>query len=300
MSKGGFLTRLAPQHIVIGVGVLVVLIMSSFYIVDERQQALRFRFGAVQSVQKEAGLYMKLPLLDQVRYFDDRVLSIEIAEIEPILSDQRRILVDAFARWRIVDPLKYYRTVGTLDRATSRLDAALKNYVRDVLARQTLDVILTGERAALMTQIRDAAKPEASELGIEVVDVRIRRADLPPQNLEATYRRMNTEREREAADFRARGKEAAQKTRAEADREAVELVSNARRDAEILRGEAEADRNRIIADVFGKDPEFHSFYRSLLSYERSLKGGNSTIVLDPASEYFRYLEQDPGATPSRK
>ena len=278
-------------------GVLIViafLASSSIYIVDEREKALVLQFGQVKAEQEDPGLYFKIPFIQEVVTYDDRILSLDTLPLEVTPLDDRRLVVDAFARYRIADVKQFRQAVGTggVASADSRLERIINASLRDVLGSVTSNEILSEGRVALMNRIRDLAASESENLGIEVVDVRIKRADLPAQNLEATFARMRAEREREAADERARGKEAAQVVRAAADRTAVELVSEAQRDSDIIRGEADGARNAIFAKAFSKDPEFFAFYRSLAAYEESLKGENTTLVLSPESEFFDFLKSD--------
>jgi len=278
-------------------GVLIViafLASSSIYIVDEREKALVLQFGQVKAEQEDPGLYFKIPFIQEVVTYDDRILSLDTLPLEVTPLDDRRLVVDAFARYRIADVKQFRQAVGTggVASADSRLERIINASLRDVLGSVTSNEILSEGRVALMNRIRDLAASESENLGIEVVDVRIKRADLPAQNLEATFARMRAEREREAADERARGKEAAQVVRAAADRTAVELVSEAQRDSDIIRGEADGERNAIFAEAFSQDPEFFAFYRSLAAYEESLKGDNTTLVLSPDSEFFDFLKSD--------
>ncbi len=267
---------------------------SSVYTVDEREKALVLQFGQVKAVKEDPGLAFKVPFIQEVVKYDDRILSLDTQPLEVTPLDDRRLVVDAFARYRIVDVVKFRQAVGVggVASAETRLTRIINASLREVLGAVDSGQILSSERVVLMNKIRDAAIVEAENLGIEVVDVRIKRADLPQQNLAATFARMQAEREREAADQRARGKEAAQKVRAQADRTAVELVSAAQRDADIARGEADAERNAIFAEAFGRDPDFFAFYRSLSAYENSLKGDSSMLVLTPDSEFFDYLKTD--------
>ncbi|SET26933.1 protease modulator HflC [Oceanicella actignis] len=271
---------------------LVFVLANSVFIVDERQQALKLQFGKVvgdPDGYRQPGLYFKIPFIQNVVYYEDRILPLETSELEITPLDDRRLVVDAFARWRIVDPLRFRQAVQTEAAALPRLERILNAALREVLGSVMSDNILSDDRAQLMARIRDAARGSAATLGVQIIDVRIRRADLPQQNLQATFERMKAERVREAADERARGAEAAQRVRANADRQAVELVSEARRDSEIIRGEADAKRNRIFAEAFGRDPEFFAFYRSLGAYEKSIQPGSTTLVLTPGSEFFEYL-----------
>ena len=233
-----------------------------------------------------------MPFIEEVVYYEGRILPLETTELEVTPADERRLVVDAFARWRISDVVLFRQAAQTELNAAQRLVSILNAGLREVLGSVRSADVLSPERTVLMARIRDSVRTEALKLGVEIVDVRIRRADLPEQNLNATFNRMNAEREREAADERARGKERAQEVRATADREAVELVSDAERQAEIIRGVADAQRNKIYAEAFGKDEEFFAFYRSLTAYERSLKGSNSTMVISPDSEFFEYLKSD--------
>lgn len=268
--------------------------LSSVFIVDEREKALVLRFGRVVDVKEEPGLAFKMPILDDVVTYDDRILSRDVDPLEVTPLDDRRIVVDAFARYRINDVEQFRQAVGSGGEATAarRLDSILRAETREVLGSVSSNDILSSDRAALMLRIRNAAILEARALGIEIIDVRLKRTDLPRENLDATFGRMRAEREREATDERARGKEAAQRIRAQADRTVVELVSEAERQSEIIRGEADATRSAIFADAFGSDQEFFRFYRSLQAYRGSLLGENSTLILSPDSEFFDYLKSD--------
>lgn len=277
--------------------ILVIAIagaLSSLFIVDEREKALVLQFGQIVSVQEEPGLAFKLPVIQEVVRYDDRILSLDTDEIEVTPSDDRRLRVDAFARYRISDVVQFRQAVGAggLRAAEQRLEGILNPVIRAVLGAEgvTSNTILSAERAALMVQIRQQAQARANDIGLEVVDVRLKQTNLPPANLEATFARMRAEREREATDERARGEEAALRVRAQADRTVVELVSEANREAEIVRGEADANRNAIFAEAFGANQEFFEFYRSLTAYERALQGSNSTMVITPDSEFFEYLD----------
>ncbi len=281
--------RLLPVIAAI-VAVTVIGIMSSIFIVDERQQALVLQFGQVKQIKTQPGLGVKIPFIQEVAYYEDRILPLETSELEVTPRDNRRLIVDAFARWRITDAVRFRQAAQTEAGALPRLERILNASLRGVLGSVTSDEIISPERVAMMTRIRDQARVEARALGVEIVDVRIRRADLPEQNLNATFARMEAERQREAADLRARGKERAQEVRATADREAVELVSEAQRQAEVIRGESDAERNAIFAEAYGRDPEFFAFYRSLRAYERAIQGDNSTLVISPDSEFFEYLK----------
>jgi membrane protease subunit HflC len=273
---------------------IVVVIMSSIFIVDERNKALVLQFGRVVAVKEDPGLAFKLPLIQEVVYYDDRILSRDVDPIEVTPSDDRRLVVDAFARYRIADVNRFREAVGTggVLTAESRLDGIMRNELREILGTVSSNEILSSDRALLMQQILVGARAKALEIGLDVVDVRLKRTDLPRQNLDATFARMRAEREREAADEVARGNEAAQRVRAQADRTQVEIVSEANREAEIIRGEADATRNAIFAEAYGADPEFFDFYRSLNAYRTALQGNNSTMIMAPDSEFFNYLKSD--------
>ena len=276
--------------------ILVFLGMSSYYIVDEREKALKLWFGEVVYVDDDPGLYFKIPFLHEIVKYDDRILPLDSHPLEVTMRDNRRFEVDAFARWRIADVVKFRKAIGSggIPSARARLEIILNAELRTVLGDVFSNALLSSDRVGLMNKIRDAARFKALALGVEVIDVRIKRADLPQQNLEKTFERMRAEREREAADEIARGNEAAQRTRARADRTVVETVSEARKNSEIIRGEADAKRNAVFAEAFGRDPEFFAFYRSLNAYEKALRGNNSTMVMSPDSEFFNYLKSDGG------
>ena len=275
------------------VALIAFVAYSSLFVVDERQKALVLQFGQVADVKEEPGLAFKLPFIQQVVRYDDRILSLDTMPLEVTPLDDRRLVVDAFARYRIINVVQFRQAVGTggIVTAESRLERILNAALREVLGSVTSNAVLSTDRIELMTRITESAKIESKGLGVEIVDVRIKRADLPTQNLAATFRRMQAERERMAADERARGQEAAQIVRAEADRKAVETVSEARKEAEIIRGTADALTTKIFADAFGRDPEFYAFTRSLIAYEQSMTGSNTTMVISPNSEFFDYIKE---------
>lgn len=282
------ITYLVPVIVVV-----IAVLMSSIFVVDERQRALVLQFGQIRQVIEEPGLNFKVPFIQDVVYYDDRILSIDTAPIEVTPSDDRRLVVDAFARYRIMDVVQFRQAVGVggLRTGEDRLESIINPTIRAVLGADgvTSNTILSEERASLMTEITRQARERAGALGLEVLDVRLKQTNLPAQNLEATFARMRAEREREATDEIARGNEAAQRVRALADRTVVELVSEAQREAEITRGEADAERNSIFAQAFNQDAEFFEFYRSMTAYERALRQQNSTMVISPDSEFFEYL-----------
>ena len=284
------------SYIIPGVVLVLVLALSSIFIVDERNKALVLQFGRVVAIKEDPGLSFKLPFIQNVVYYEDRILSSVIDPLEVTPLDDRRLVVDAFTRYRISDVNQFREAVGTGGElaAEGRLDGIFRNELREVLGSVSSNDILSSDRALLMDRILSGAKVKGRAIGIEVIDVRLKRTDLPRQNLDATFARMRAEREREAADEIARGNEAAQRVRALADRTEVEIVSDARRDGEIIRGEADAERNAIFADAFGEDPEFFEFYRSFTAYENALQGKNSTMVISPDSEFFNYLKSDIG------
>jgi len=274
--------------------IVVIAFLNSIYIVDVRQKALRLWFGEVTATIEEPGLYFKVPLLHEIVYYDKRILPLDTQPLEVTPLDDRRLVVDAFARWRIRDAVVFRQatTTGGELRGAELLENILKTKLRGVLGGVDSGAVLSADRVSLMNLIRDQSRDEANAIGIEVIDVRIKRADLPDQNLAATFERMRAERQREAADEIARGNEAAQKVRAQADRTVVETTSEAQKKAEIVRGEADAKRNAIFAEAFGKDPEFFEFYRSLAAYKKALQGGNATMVLGPDGDFWNYLKTD--------
>ncbi|WP_136441414.1 protease modulator HflC [Pacificoceanicola onchidii] len=276
--------------------ILIVVFLSSIFVVDEREKALVLQFGQIRAVKEEPGLAFKIPLIQEVVRYDDRILSLDTETIEVTPSDDRRLVVDAFARYRIADVVQFRQAVGVggLRAAEDRLSSILNSQIREVLGADqvTSDTILSEDRRELMNRIRDQSRGEALSLGLDVVDVRLKQTNLPTQNLEATFARMRAEREREAADEIARGNEAAQRVRALADRTVVETLSEAEREGNVIRGEADAERNGIFADAYGADAEFFAFYRSLQAYETALRGGNSTMVMTPDSQFFEYFRSE--------
>jgi len=266
--------------------------LSSLFIVDQRERVLVLQFGEIKQVIDAPGLNYKIPFIQDVLRYDDRILGLTTDPAEFTLGDSKRLVVDAFARWRIVDLPKFRRAVGAggIEAARENLSKIVNPEIRDVLGEVPLETVLSDGRVALMNKIRDNARIKAATLGIDVIDVRLTRTDLPKQNLDATFKRMQAERQREATDEVARGNEAAQKLRAEADRSAVEITSSANRDAEIVRGQADAKRIAIYAAAYGRDPEFFAFTRSLSAYQTALPGSNTSLVVTPDSEFFGYLK----------
>lgn len=283
--------------LIASVAVLFV-VSQSVFIVDEREKALVLQFGQIKSVKEDPGLAFKVPFIQDVVKYDDRIRPLDTQEVEITPSDDRRLVVDAFARYRINNVVQFRQAVGAggLRAAEDRLEGILNPVIRGVLGSDgvTSNTILSADRAELMSRITIQARSRAAALGIDVVDVRLKQTNLPTQNLDATFSRMRAEREREAADEIARGKEAAQRVRAQADRTVVELTSEAQRDADIVRGEADARRNAIFAQAYGADEEFFEFRRSLDAYEKAILGKNSTLVINPADPFFDYLKADDG------
>jgi len=289
---------------VAGLAVLFAVVAGywSLYTIDPTEQVLVLQFGAPVAVVTDPGLHAKLPWPWQtVSYIDKRLLKIEAPAEEVITQDKKRIVVDAFARWRIVDPLRFYETLIDQNGAQSRLLPILSSDLRRVLGSQTFITMLSSARADLMHDIRDDMNQESGRFGINVVDVRIRHADLPQQNSEAIYRRMQQERKREANEFRAEGEEISQRIKSRADREVTVLTAEANRESQILRGEGEAEKTRILADAYGQDADFFAFYRSMRAYQDALPGTNTTVVLSPQSEFFHYFAQaGGGAAPATR
>jgi membrane protease subunit HflC len=272
---------------------------SSVFFVHQAQQALVLRLGEPRRVITEAGLQYKLPLVETVIYLDKRILDLDNPAQEIIASDQKRLVVDAFARYKIIDPLKFFQSVGTIDGANSRLATVLNSALRRVLGESTFIQVVRDERAVLMARIREQVDREAVSFGIKVVDVRIRRADLPEANSQAVFQRMQTERQQEAAEIRAQGAQLAQTIRARAERDATVIVAEATQRGDQARGEGEGERNRVFAEAFGKDPDFFAFYRSMQAYEAGLKQNDTRLLLAPDSEFFRYFG-DPAGKPAAK
>jgi modulator of FtsH protease HflC len=283
---------------VIAVLVIVAAIVGygSLFTVYQTRQALVVRLGQPVRVVTEPGLNLKLPLIDSVISIDKRILDLEAPAQEVIASDQKRLVVDAFARYRIHDPLKFYQTVSSIEGANSRLSTLLVSALRRVLGEATFIQVVRDERPQLTQKMREQLDREAVAFGIDVVDVRIRRADLPEQNSQAVYQRMQTERQREAAEFRAQGSQRSQEIRARADRDVTVLIADATSRAEQIRGEGDAERNRIFAEAFGRDLDFFAFYRSMQALEAGLKHNDTRMLLKPDSEFFRYFV-DPSGKP---
>jgi len=279
--------------------VLAIIAYGSLFTVYQTRQAIVVRLGQPVRIVTEPGLNMKLPLIDSVISIDKRILDLESPAQEVIASDQKRLVVDAFARYRIHDPLRYYQTVGSIEGANSRLSTLLISALRRVLGEATFIQVVRDERPQLTQRMREQLDREAQAFGIDVVDLRIRRADLPEQNSQAVYDRMKTERQREATEFRSQGNQRAQEIRARADRDVTVLVADATSKAEQTRGEGDAERNRIFAEAFGRDPDFFNFYRSMQALEAGLRHNDTRMLLKPDSEFFRYFV-DPSGKQNKK
>ena len=277
--------------------VLVIVGYSSVFTVDMTEQALVVRLGDPVRVVTEPGLNFKAPFIDTVIPIDKRILDLENPSQEVIASDQKRLVVDAFARYRIKNALQFYQSVGSIQAANIQLTTLLNASLRRVLGEVTFIQVVRDEREALMGRIRDQLDHEAGGYGIQVVDVRIRRADLPEQNSQAVYQRMQTERQREAAEFRAQGSQKAQEIRARADRDVTVLLADATSAAEQIRGQGDSERNRIFADAYNRDPDFFAFYRSMQAYEKSMQRGDTRLVLKPDSDFFRFFIDPSGKMP---
>jgi membrane protease subunit HflC len=270
--------------------VLILVASTGLFIIRETQQAIVVQFGDPREVVQEPGLHWKIPFLQQANYFDARILNLDIPEQEVITSDQKRLEVDAFARFRITEPLLTYQTVRNEQGAKGQIETILISNMREVLASEAFRTIVSGDRFMLMNEIRDTVNANAKDFGIEIIDVRLRRVDLPEANSQKIYDRMRTEREREAEEARAEGREQAARIRAQAERERTVLIAEAERDAQTLRGEGDGQAVKIFADAYGTDVEFFEFYRSMEAYRNSLSGENTTLVVSPDTGFLEYLK----------
>jgi membrane protease subunit HflC len=278
-----------PKLLLPAVVVVGVIVFQSLFIVQEINQAIVLQFGDPKKIITKAGLNFKLPFIQNVVFLDKRILNLDNDPQEVIAADQKRLIVDAIARFKIVDPLKFYISVGNERVARSRLSTIINSRIRGVLGTQELATLLSTDRTKQMAIIQNDVNTEAKTLGIQIVDVRIKRADLPQANSEAIYKRMQTEREREAKEFRAQGAEIAQKIRSTADKDVTVLLAEANKKSEIMKGEGDGLRNKIFADAFGRDPQFFGFYRAMQAYEKALIGGETSLILSPDSEFFKYF-----------
>ena len=269
--------------------VIGLVVYLSLFTVKEINQAIVLQFGDPKKIVTTAGLQFKIPFIQNVVYLDRRILSLDPPPAEVIASDQKRLIVDAYARFKIIDPLKFYISVGDERVARSRLATIINSRIRSVLGKQSLATLLSEERSVQMSIIQEGVNVEAEKFGITIIDVRIKRADLPQANSEAIYKRMQTEREREAKEFRARGAEMAVTITSTADRKVTVILANAEKQSEIMKGEGDGIRNKIFADAFGQDPEFFSFYRAMQAYETALIGGDTTLILSPDSDFFKFF-----------
>ena len=280
-----------------GLGLIILAVIGflaylSLYVVQQTEQALVLRFGEPVEVRQDPGLYAKVPLIDNLEVFEKRILDLDSPPLEIIASDQKRLVVDAFGRYRIINPLLFFQSVGSVAVADQRLSVLLNSAVRQVLGEATFESVVRDERDELMLRINQRVNRESQSLGIEMVDVRIRRADLPEANSQAIYQRMQTEREREAAEIRAQGEQAARRIRAEADRTATVIVAEANRESEQIRGDGDAARTNIFAEAYGADPEFFDFFRSMQAYQVGLRPDATRLLISPDSEFFRYFNTE--------
>jgi len=279
-----------------GIAIAVVfLLFNSLYILPQTKQAIVLQFGEPVRLVKEAGLKIKVPFIQHVIFYDNRLLNLDPPAQEIVLNDKKRLDVDSFTRFRIIEPLKFYQTVRTEDQARSKLKEIVNSSVRKILGRTTLQDLLSEKRTQIMSDISQAVKIDAEQIGVNVADVRIRRADLPIEVMQAINARMKTERERDAKEFRAQGQETAQQIRATAEKEQTIIIAEANKQSEILRGEGEKEAIRIWNKAANKDPQFFAFYRSLEAYKNALKAENTSMVLSPDAEFFRYFQKMPGS-----
>ena len=272
--------------------IIIVLAATAFFsifIVKEINQAIVLQFGDPKRIISKPGINFKIPFIQNVVFLDKRILNLDAPPEEVIASDQKRLIVDAFARFQIIDPLKFYISVGNERVARSRLSTIINSRIRSVLGTQRLQTLLSEDRTKQMALIQDGVNNEAEKFGIKIVDVRIKRADLPQANSDAIYRRMQTEREREAKEFRAKGAEMAITITSTADKEVTVILAEAEKQSQIMKGEGDGLRNKIFAEAFGQDPEFFAFYRAMQAYEKALIGGETSLILSPDSEFFKFF-----------
>ena len=271
------------------IGVVAVVAFFSIFIVKEVNQSIVLQFGDPKRIITSPGLNFKIPFIQNVVFLDKRILNLDAPPEEVIASDQKRLIVDAFARFQIVDPLKFYISVGNERVARSRLSTIINSRIRSVLGTQRLQTLLSVDRTKQMSLIQEGVNNEAEKFGIKIVDVRIKRADLPQANSNAIFARMQTEREREAKEFRAKGAEMAVTITSTADKKVTVILADAEKKSEIMKGEGDGQRNKIFADAFGQDPEFFAFYRAMQAYEKALIGGETSLILSPDSEFFKFF-----------
>jgi membrane protease subunit HflC len=287
----------APKFILPAIVIIGVVLFQSLIIVQEINQAIVLQFGDPKKIITKAGLNFKLPFIQNVVFLDKRVLNLDNPPEEVIAADQKRLIIDAITRFQIIDPLKFYISVGNERVARSRLSTIINSRIRGVLGTQELATLLSTDRAKQMAIIQNDVNEEAKSFGINIIDVRIKRADLPPANSDAIYKRMQTERQREAKEFRAEGAEIAAKITSTADKDVTVLLANAKKQSEIMKGEGDGQRNKIFANAFGKDPNFFSFYRAMQAYEKALIGGETSLVLSPDSEFFKFFGKSANRKP---
>ena len=271
------------------IAVIAATAFFSIFIVKEVNQAIVLHFGDPKRILTKPGLNFKLPFIQNVVFLDKRILNLDAPPEEVIASDQKRLIVDAFARFQIIDPLKFYISVGNERVARSRLSTIINSRIRSVLGTQRLQTLLSEDRTKQMALIQEGVNNEAEKFGIKIIDVRIKRADLPQANSDAIFARMQTERNREAKEFRAKGAEMAVTITSTADKEVTVILADAQKKSEIMKGEGDGQRNKIFADAFGQDPEFFAFYRAMQAYEKALIGGETSLVLSPDSEFFKFF-----------
>jgi membrane protease subunit HflC len=291
------MNRVGLTSFLVILGIAAIVTYMTLFTVDQTQQALVLEFGKPKREIKDPGLHYKIPFIQNVEYFDKRILGIDTAAQEVIASDKKRLVVDAFARYRIVDPLQFFQSVRDERIANSRIGAILEASLRRVLGGASFEAVVRDKRDSLMRTILSQVNQESTQLGVRIVDVRIKRVDLPEANMQAIYRRMQTERQREAAEFRAEGEGAARRIRATADRQVTVIKADATGESERIRGDGDAQRNRIYAEAFNQDPDFFAFYRSMQAYEASLRANDTRMLLSPDSEFFRYFN-DARGTPA--
>jgi len=277
------------KHILIVATIAVILFASSIFTIDQRQQALILQFGEPIRVIKTPGIKFKVPFLQNAVIFDKRINDLVISEQEVIASDQKRLIINAFAKYQIIDPLKFYTSVTTQQGLSSKLSGIIDSSLRQVIGEATLNELLTENRTKIMQDIKDAVSNSSEIFGIKIVDVRIMRADLPQENSDAIFARMQTEREKEAREIRAKGAEEADRIRAEADKQRTIIIAEAKKTADLTRGEGDASSIKIFADSYGKDPDFAEFYRSMSAYKEVLKNDKTKMVISPDNEFFRYM-----------
>ena len=277
------------KHILIVATIAVILFASSIFTIDQRQQALILQFGEPIRVINTPGIKFKIPFLQNAVIFDKRIIDLAISEQEVIASDQKRLIINAFAKYQITDPLKFYTSVATQQGLSSKLSGIIDSSLRQVIGEATLNELLTENRAKIMQDIKDAVSKSSEIFGIKIVDVRIMRADLPQENSDAIFARMQTEREKEAREIRAKGAEESDRIRAEADKQRTIIIAEAKKTADLTRGEGDAISIKIFADSYGKDPDFAEFYRSMSAYKEVLKNEKTKMVISPDNEFFRYM-----------